>query len=573
MLNRLTRAVAGASKETPKNVWDTKNMKIGDTLTQEYGDVPKQPVKGRRAGVVLHPTSLPGPYGAGELGAEAFKFVDFLASASMQIWQVLPLVPPGRPIPGVREDYWSPYSGQDANAGSHLMIDLEGLVEMGVLDASDLPPKCDATSVDWDYLVEVKEPLLFKAAGTLLTDASPSCAALRKEFEEWRSHPDTAAWLDPAALFNAITSTPELVGTDWWTWPAALRDMEEAAMEEVRTTQKKAIDEYCALQWLFDFQWLKVKAYANSKGIALLGDMPIYVGGHSADVWANKSLFTLNKEGISELVSGVPPDAFSDDGQLWGSPLYDWEAHAKEGFAWWTRRLGRATRLYDETRIDHFRGLAGYWAVDAASETAKNGVWKVGPGFELFDALKRNLGEVPIVAEDLGVITPDVIQLREGIDAPGMVVLQFAFDGDGTNIHRPHNHYPNSICYPGTHDNDTAVGWFAAASQDAKDTFSEYSGMTDPKDIAWHMIRMGMASVSSSCIMCMQDILSLDGSNRMNTPGVADGNWVWRCKGFDGLEDEARKLTLLCDIFDRLPPEDEEDVAVLTEPSANGVSP
>jgi len=499
----------------------------------------------------MHPTSFAGPYGIGEIGKEAYAFIDFLEAAHMQIWQMLPLVPPGRPIPGVREDYWSPYSGQDASAGFPLLIELQGLVDAGLLAASDLPAPCYQLNVDWEYVVKEKEPLLGKAAKALLASTEPKVVELRKEYEAWRAEADTQEWLEAAAIFSAISGRPENLGKDWWSWTEELRDRDEAALAAIAQEQKAEIDEYCVLQFLFDSQWAKIKAYANAKGVKLLGDMPIYVGGHSADVWCNRELWTLDDKGLSAAVSGVPPDAFSDDGQLWGSPLYDWAAHEKEGFAWWTRRLRRACRLYDETRIDHFRGLAGYWAVDATSDTAKFGKWKVGPGVKLFEALKKNLGDVTIVAEDLGVITPDVVELREEIGAPGMVVLQFAFDGDGTNVHRPHNHYENSICYPGTHDNDTAVGWYKGTSPETRATFKQYSGMEDERKVAWEMIRVGMASVSHTCIFCFQDILSLGNDARMNTPGVADGNWVWRCRGFNDLDKEAAKLRLLCDIFDR----------------------
>jgi len=546
------RVLSATVASAPDNAWDVKNMEIGADLSEEYGTVPKKAPPPRRTGVVLHPTSFPGPYGMGEIGSEAKSFIDWLVQADMQVWQVLPLVPPGRPIPGVREDYWSPYSGQDANAGSHLLISLNGLVEMGLLDSTDLPPQClPAGDVDWDYVVEKKEPALFQAADKLASGSADKHWV--DAFAAWRAEPDTQCWLEDTALFNVINDQDHLRGMDWWNWPVELRDRNEAALAEVLSTKKDEIDRYCALQFLFDHQWCQVKKYASEKGVKILGDMPIYVGGHSADVWANRQLFTLNEEGLSALVSGVPPDAFSEDGQLWGSPLYDWEAHAAEDFGWWTRRMQRAQRLYHETRIDHFRGLAGYWAVDAASDTAKSGSWKVGPGIALFDALKKNLGYITIIAEDLGVITPDVVELREAIQAPGMLVLQFAFDGDGLNLHRPHNHYANSIVYPGTHDNDTSVGWFQSASPEAKDTFIQYSGMSDESEVAWHMIRLAMSSVADTCIICFQDILSLDGSCRMNTPGVADGNWVWRCQGFGGLETETAKLQEMCKTFARLP--------------------
>mmetsp|Transcript_13974 Transcript_13974/g.29857 ORF Transcript_13974/g.29857 Transcript_13974/m.29857 type:complete len:605 (-) Transcript_13974:267-2081(-) len=545
---------------TPADVWDIKNMEIDGDLPAGYEDIPNRPLSGRRAGIVLHPTSLPGNYGCGEIGPEAFKFIDWLDEARMQIWQVLPLVPPGRPIPG-REAYWSPYSGEDANAGNTLLISLESLVEMGLLEASDLPEPCNTNpdTTDWQYVTAVKEPLLYKAAEKLLEGGCP----LKAEYQAWVADEHVAAWLEPAALFATLCARADLHGKNWWEWPADLRDMEPAAVAEARKQSKVEIEKYEALQFLFNKQWSAVKAYANEKGIQLLGDMPIYVGGQSADVWANRDLFTLKSDGSATAVAGVPPDAFSDDGQLWGNPLYDWQAHEAENFAWWTRRMRRSLDLYDETRIDHFRGLAGYWAVPGTSTSAKVGSWKVGPGVKLFEALEKNLGgEVPIIAEDLGVITPDVNALREEIGAPGMLVLQFAWEGGATNVHLPHNHYVQSIVYPGTHDNDTTVGWYEAANNDAKKHFRQYTGMTDESEVSWFMMRLGMQSVSQTCIICMQDVLSLDGSARFNSPGVADGNWKWRMgpKTLGEMDEETGKLRGLVRIFDRMPVKYRDDV-------------
>eukprot|EP00242_Pyramimonas_sp_CCMP2087_P006040 CAMPEP_0198225520 /NCGR_PEP_ID=MMETSP1445-20131203/101422_1 /TAXON_ID=36898 /ORGANISM="Pyramimonas sp., Strain CCMP2087" /LENGTH=534 /DNA_ID=CAMNT_0043905067 /DNA_START=263 /DNA_END=1867 /DNA_ORIENTATION=+ len=534
-------------------------MEMDADLPVGYENIPQTPPTGRRAGVVLHPTSLPGPYGCGEIGHEAFKFIDWLDEAHIQVWQVLPLVPPGRPIPGLREAYWSPYSGEDANAGNTLLISLQSLVDMGLLPSADLPAESwSHDKCDWDYVTTVKDPLLYKAATTLL---SGSHAALKTEFQAWAAAADTAAWLEPAALFAVLCQRADLLGKNWWEWPADLRDMEPAAMAKVKEACASELEAYKVLQWLFDKQWSEVKAYANSKGIKMLGDMPIYVGGQSADVWANRALFTLKSDGTAEAVAGVPPDMFSADGQLWGNPLYDWQAHEKEGFAWWTRRVRRSLSLYDETRIDHFRGLAGYWAVPGTATTAKTGSWKVGPGVKLFEALEKNLGHVPIIAEDLGVITPDVNALRAEIGAPGMLVLQFAWEGGATNVHLPHNHYKQSIVYPGTHDNDTTVGWFASASDDAKKHFRQYTGMTDDSQVSWCMMRQGLSSVSDTCIICMQDVLSLDTSARFNSPGVADGNWGWRMgpRVLKEIDEETGKLRGLVRIFDRTPAQHRDD--------------
>ena len=376
----------------------------------------------------MHPTSLPGRYGIGDMGREAYAFVDWLASAKMQIWQVLPLVPPGRPIPGIREDYWSPYSGRDAHCGNTLIISLDELVKEGLLASGELPEESSLLSnVDFQKVAEVNEPLISIAARRLLN--IPNTDPMKLAFNEWRVRLEISSWLNEAALFDAICHEPDNIGKDWWDWPDAFRRREPAALEAKRAASAAYIDEFCATQFIFDRQWLALKNYANLKGISIVGDMPIYVGGHSADVWANQALFSLGPDCKPLAVAGVPPDAFSEDGQLWGSPLYDWPMHDAHGYKWWAGRLGRALELHDEVRIDHFRAFAAYWSVPADAKTAKSGEWIVGPGEKFFKGIKDALGDAPIVAEDLGVITKDVVELREAIGAPGMVVLQFAWGG------------------------------------------------------------------------------------------------------------------------------------------------
>ena len=505
----------------------------------------------------MHPTSLPGLYGIGDMGPEAYAFVDWLFDAKMQIWQVLPLVPPGRPIPGVREDYWSPYSGQNAQAGNTLLISLGELAKDGLLESSELPhPYNMRGNVDFGKVAETNEPLINKAARNLVSRSDDD--ELKAKFIEWRARPEIAAWLDEASLFDAICNEPELLGKDWWDWPEDLRKRDAAALEAKRSAHADAIDEFCATQFLFDKQWLALKAYANSKGVSLVGDMPIYVGGQSADVWANQGLFLLGGDCKPSAVAGVPPDAFSADGQLWGNPLYDWPAHEAEGYKWWAGRLGRALELHDEVRIDHFRAFAAYWSVPAGAETAKSGSWMVGPGVKFFEGIKKTLGGAPIVAEDLGVITADVVDLREAIEAPGMVVLQFAgwgSDSMGRSPHAVHNHYENSFCYPGTHDNETTQGWYDAQDDAAKLSLANYAGITESEGAAWGFIRVGMASVSKACVFTMQDVLSLGNEGRMNTPGVANGNWAWRVGPpgtFTGCAAEAKKLAKLAATYDRV---------------------
>lgn len=521
----------------------------------------------RRAGIILHPTSLPGPYGIGDMGPEAYAFVDWLSEAKLQIWQVLPLVPPGRPIPGVREDYWSPYSGRDAHCGNTLMISLDMLVEDGLLKQHELPhPYGIHSEVNFAEVALKSEPKIALAAKRLVE--LPAGHPLSVEFSEFRARPEVAGWLEEAALFDFIDSLPELIGKYWWDWPPELHTRDPKALETQRAAGAAHIDNFCATQFLFHRQWLQIKRYANSKGIAVVGDMPIYVGGHSADVWAHQSLFELTDEGLPAAVAGTPPDAFSADGQLWGNPLYDWPAHEREGYSWWSGRLHRALELHDEVRIDHFRAFAAYWKVDAGAETAKGGSWVVGPRLSFFEGVAESLGDAPIVAEDLGVITKDVVDLREAIGAPGMVVLQFAWGSDGRNPHLPHNHYENSFCYPGTHDNETSQGWYDAQDDATKLKLAAYGCLTENEGGGWGLIRMGMQSVSKACVFTMQDVLSLGNNARMNTPGVAEGNWAWRLGTpgcFARMGPEARKLAQLVKTYDRMvepdPPIDEEPVA------------
>ena len=477
----------------------------------------------RRAGVIMHPTSLPGPYGIGDMGKEAFAFIDWLVDAKMQVWQVLPLVPPGRPIPGIREDYWSPYSGRDAHCGNTLIISLDELVKDGLLNEDELPSPYNLSGdVDFGAVAETNEPLIAQAARRLLE--KPSGDPTRTSFEIWRSRAENISWLDDAALFDSICKEPELLGKDWWDWPEPLRCRDPTTLQEKRAVSAESIEEFCATQYLFDKQWLSLKTYANSKGISIIGDMPIYVGGHSADVWAHQNLFLLGSDCRPTSVAGVPPDAFSEDGQLWGNPLYDWPAHSREKYSWWSGRIGRALQLHDEVRIDHFRAFAAYWSVPANAKTAISGTWMVGPGEDFFEGVISVVGDAPIVAEDLGVITEDVVNLREAIEAPGMVVLQFAWGDESRSPHLLHNHYENSFCYPGTHDNQTSQGWFDSQDDATKLRLASYAGISDFEGASWGLIRLAMSSVSRTCVFTMQDVLCLGDEARMNTPGVADGN-------------------------------------------------
>ncbi|GAX75691.1 hypothetical protein CEUSTIGMA_g3134.t1 [Chlamydomonas eustigma] len=362
-------------------------------------------------------------------------------------------------------------------------------------------------------------------------------------------------WIEESAVFDVARNLPELSTMAWWDWPESLRFRDPEALKTFQEEHKQAIEEFIAIQFFFDRQWKAIRAYANSKGVDIIGDMPIYVGGHSADVWSNQDLFELGPTGLPANVSGVPPDAFSETGQLWGSPLYKWSAHKAQNYDWWCQRMGRAMQLYDQTRIDHFRGFAGYWAVDGKAETAMGGSWCKGPGLELFTAIKAKLGAVPILAEDLGVITTDVVELRESIGAPGMVVLQFAWGGGPGNVHLPHNHYANCFVYPGTHDNETSVGWLKdSASKEDKEYLCQYL-QTTGDDIAWDLLRACMNSVAATCIVMMQDVMRLDNTARMNTPGRAENNWMWRM-GDSGvwakLQKEAEDMKKIAEMSNRL---------------------
>ena len=473
--------------------------------------------------------------------------MDYLADVGFGVWQVLPLVPPDI-------EYWSPYSGVNAFAGNTLLISIDRLVLWGLLAQADADalaaavakasapangaaPKCDFTTAS-----SLKEPYLLKAADALLR--LPDSNPLKKQFAAFKADPLTASWLPDAALFDAIASEPENDELMWWEWPnAALRDRDENALKAAANQHKERIERYEALQYLFHATWLELKEYANKRNVKLLGDIPIYVGGNSADVWANRSLFEMSKAtGAPARVSGVPPDAFSADGQLWGSPLFDWKAQKEEGFEWWRRRIQRLLQLHDMVRIDHFRAFAGYWSIPADAETAKSGEWRQGPGEHFFDTLKNDLPPSKLICEDLGVITDDVNDLRAHIGAPGMVVLQFAFGGGSRNTHLPHNYEVNSVVYTGTHDNETTLGWYSGLSLGDKRYVSQYltggkqsrdtTVVLEPEEATRRLLGLAFGTAARTAIVPAQDLLLLPNeTGRMNTPGVADGNWAYRLDG------------------------------------------
>lgn len=496
----------------------------------------------RLAGVLLHPTSLPGPHGSGDFGPSARHFVDWLASGRQSLWQVLPLTPVG---PGN-----SPYASVSAFAGSPLLVAIEPLRDSGWLGADDVPPPAggfDADRVDFDRVTRWRMAALRAAEAGFRERAS---AAERQAFELWcatRSH-----WLDDYALFMALDEHHRARQvTSWTRWEPALALRDADALRAANEAHRAETGFWRFVQWCFDSQWRRVRAYANERGVRLVGDLPIFVAHHSADCWARPGLFQLDAALEPRVVAGVPPDAFSDDGQHWGNPLYDWAAMAQDGYAWWIARLRHEFERADLVRIDHFRGFAGYWAIPAGAPTAAAGCWVAAPGEALFAALREALGELPVIAEDLGVITPDVEALRDGHGLPGMKVLQFAFGGGPHDPYLPHNHVRDCCVYTGTHDNDTSLGWWRSLSTAERRFAARYLGCDeDAREPHWAMIRAAWGSVARIAVCPMQDVLGLGSGHRMNRPGQLDC-WTWRF-GWDGVGAEpARRLAELTTSYGR----------------------
>ncbi len=493
-------------------------------------------LKQRTAGVLLHITSLPGPHGMGDFGPEAYRFVDWLASAGQRIWQLLPTTPIG---PGD-----SPYQGVSAFAGSPWMVALEPLVAKGWLAAPVLPD-FDALRVDYGRVTPWREQQLRAAAQGFFAGAA---AADRAEFAAWCAA--ERDWLEDYALFMAIRAP--LGGQPWWTWQPALARREPAALAAARVQYAAEIDFWRFVQWRFDVQARALKAYANGKGVALMGDLPIFVAHDSADCWSRPDLYFLDEQFQTTVVAGVPPDALSAEGQRWGNPLYRWDRMADEGYGWWTARVRRALVQADVFRIDHFRGFAGYYEIPGDSPDAKRGRWVTGPGQALFDAIAKALGQLPIVAEDLGFITEDVHQLRDGCGFPGMKILQFGFGGDGTHEFLPQMWPRESVAYTGTHDNDTVRGWWDNASPRERAFAGSYLAC-GAHDVHWAMIRACCNSVANTVVFPLQDVLGLPSSHRMNIPGVLGGNWGWRFSWDMVGHEPARVLGLISAASGRAP--------------------
>lgn len=461
------------------------------------------PLDKRRAGLLLHPTSLPGGYENGDLGPEAYRFVEFMAACGFTVWQTLPLTPPHADL--------SPYAAQSVHAGNPRLIALEPLVEAGWLQPDGGPrPGEDGWSYRRRRLSEAR--LGFQNAGWV-----------QGEYEEFlRQRED---WLEDYALYQAIRADRQQAA--WFDWPPELRDRHPKSLAAIRTRFGEAMAQCRFEQFLFYRQWANLKRYANEHGILIFGDIPLFVGYDSADVWARRDCFLLNAEGRPDVVAGVPPDYFSETGQLWGNPHYAWETMRADGFQWWKARVRTQLTQFDLLRIDHFRGLESYWEIPASAETAVAGRWVEAPGDELFRALRAEFGRLPLVAEDLGIITPEVEALRDAHGLPGMKVLHFAFGGDAENLYLPHHHILNSVIYTGTHDNNTTLGWLEELDEATRNHVFEYLG-GDPARMPELLVRTALASVARLAVVPLQDVLALGGEDRMNQPGVAEGNWRWR---------------------------------------------
>jgi 4-alpha-glucanotransferase len=501
----------------------------------------------RSSGILLHPTSLPGRFGVGDLGPQAYAFADFLLSAGQSLWQVLPLGPTGYGD--------SPYACYSAFAGNTLLVSPERLVDDHLLTLADISETLPAGRIDFAKAHELKERLLRQAFDRY---QRATHTAMRTEFEAFKQR--SVDWLDDYAMFRALKDAYD--GKPWNEWPPELVSRERVALNQKRLELAQEIEAHKFYQFLFFKQWFALKSYCNAHDIKIIGDLPIFVARDSADVWTNPEQFKLNEDGSPIVVAGVPPDYFSKTGQLWGNPLYNWDRMLRDGFRWWIKRVDATLHVVDIVRIDHFRGFAACWEIPGGDKTAERGKWVKAPGKELFAAIRNALGELPIIAEDLGVITPDVVALRDGFGFPGMRILQFAFSSDTKNIDLPHNYVPNVVAYTGTHDNDTTVGWFKSAAgegstRDEKQIERERKFCLDylnsnGKEINWEFIRTVLASVADVAVVPLQDVLGLGTEARMNLPNSTEGNWAWRFKEGDLSEALAQRLKKLAALYGRL---------------------
>lgn len=506
----------------------------------------------RSAGVLMHISSLPGRFGIGDMGASAYQFVDFCNAAKLRLWQVLPLTPTGYGN--------SPYYSYSAMAGNHLLISPDKLKEHGFLSDADIAsvPQFPDSRVDYGTMIPYKMGLFEKALENFTRHAS---VETRKSYEKFCK--DNADWLDNFALYVAL-KTGKYDGQPWDKWEKNDRFLEKKAMDAARKKYAHLVDLHKFLQFEFAQQWLELRQYANSKGVAFVGDIPIFVAYDSADVWSKKEAFRLDDNALPTHVAGVPPDYFSVTGQLWGNPHYNWEQMEKDKFSWWGERFQKCFELYDIVRVDHFRGFEAFWEVPFGMPNAMKGKWILGPGAKLFNAMKKrfkHLDRLPVIAEDLGLITPEVTALRKEFGMPGMKILQFGYEGgDPSDGFLPHNYETDCVVYTGTHDNDTTLSWFRSCSDDRKRNALEYLRASSEQEVVWEMIRAGYLSTAIFAIFPMQDILTQDTYSRMNSPGKADGNWEYRLLPNQLGEWHVGMLSKLAKLSNRLEPIEKEPV-------------
>jgi len=498
----------------------------------------------RSSGILLHPTSFPAHGGIGDLGSAAYEFIDFLSSARQGLWQILPLNPVGIGN--------SPYSSTSAFAGNILLISLERLAERGMISHDRIGSlNVRDGRVDYARVVQEKTPLLQEAAAWFLHNAA---GEHRASFDRFVA--ENSWWLEDYVLFDALRIRHEQ--RSWNTWPRELAHREPQAMSAIREELRDELDRARFLQFAFFEQWRALHSYSRSKGISIIGDVAIFVSYDSADVWTHPDTFRLDADTLEpEFVAGVPPDAFSENGQRWGNPLYRWAELKQRGYDWWVKRMSWALESCDIIRLDHFRGFHQYWEIPNNEPTAVHGRWVDGPGEDLFRVLRERLGDLPFIAEDLGMITPDVYALRDRLQMPGMRVLQFGFGDPGAHIYLPHRYERNTVVYTGTHDNDTTLGWWANCSEDERRFAGALLGEASD-GINWAMIRLAQGSTANFCVVPLQDVLGLDSGGRMNVPSFGDGNWTWRYSPGALLPELAQKLAALAVVTDRQPSVDQQ---------------
>jgi 4-alpha-glucanotransferase len=469
----------------------------------------------RACGTLVHPTSFPSEYGMGDFGSGAYGFIDFLVATNQSVWQILPLGPTGYGN--------SPYASYSAFAGNHYLISPDVLVKKGLLTSEEVATARLPLTIraDYDRAFVRKDAIYLKAAERFYSQASEPDKNAFEAFKKNNSY-----WLEDYVLFRSCLEANEK--RPWNTWDKDLASRKKKALDTWKKTLSKEIDFHYWAQFEFFTQWMALKSYANKHGVQVIGDIPIFVDHNSSDVWSNSKYFEVDKNGNRVLVAGVPPDYFSKTGQLWGNPLYKWSVLEKDGFSWWLNRFEQMFTMYDAIRVDHFRGFDAYWEVKADAKTAEHGRWVKGPGKKLFQTILEKFGDVPIIAEDLGVITPGVVELRDSFGFPGMKILQFSLSGEATNSFLPHNYSTsNCVVYTGTHDNDTTQGWYASAPEVEKHWAREYT-RSDGREIHWELVRLGIMSAADMAIFPLQDYMGLGTAHRMNLPGTTENNWIWR---------------------------------------------